>query len=202
MGKKRVLLVFQKNTVKGKVKSRLAASIGDDRALEVYQSLLTYTYREVAKLEKIDVIPFFSDKIEALPMDLPNSPLCHIQQGADLGAKMAQAFSWAFSEGYQQVAIIGTDCPEIKHSDIQEGLAMLSRFDVAIGPALDGGYYFLAMNQFFPWIFEKITWSSPLVLEETLALVKINNRKAGLLRVLRDIDTEADYLAFLSKSQI
>lgn len=199
--KKRALLVFQKNTAPGKVKTRLAASLGEKKALEVYRELLFMTYSEVAKLQGIDVIPFFSDYPEPLPFELANSPSIQLQSGEDLGARMSNAFAWAFSNGYQWVGIIGTDCPELTHETIQNGLDQLKNFDFCIGPAFDGGYFFLAMRNFHPWIFEHIAWSSPTVLDETLALAKDRKMTFGLLEVLRDIDTEDDYLAFLAKNK-
>lgn len=198
----RALLVFQKNTSRGKVKTRLAASIGDEKALDIYRELLMTTYSEVRKLEGIDVIPFFSDYPEPLPIPLHNSPSRQIQSGQDLGQRMSNAFAWAFSKGYDRVGIIGTDCPELKHDIIRDGIEQLENFDFCIGPAYDGGYYFLAMREFHPWIFENIRWSSPYVLEETLALVKGRERSFSLLEILRDVDTEDDYLAFLAKKRI
>lgn len=198
----RALLVFQKNTSRGKVKTRLAASIGDEKALDIYRELLMTTYSEVGKLEGIDVIPFFSDYPEPLPIPLHNSPSRQIQSGQDLGQRMSNAFAWAFAKGYDRVGIIGTDCPELRHDIIQDGIEQLENFGFCIGPAFDGGYYFLAMREHHPWIFENIRWSSPYVLEETLALVKGRERSFSLLEILRDVDTEDDYLAFLAKKRI
>lgn len=198
----RALLVFQKNTLFGKVKTRLASSIGDEKALEIYRELLMTTYSEVGKLEEIDVVPFFSDYLEPLPIPLHNSPSSQTQSGGDLGQRMSNAFDWAFSEGYRQVGIIGTDCPELSYMDIMEGFERLKDHDFCIGPAFDGGYFFMAMREHHPWIFEDITWSTSLVLAETLALVNNRNLAFSLLEVLRDLDTMEDYLAFLAKKRI
>jgi rSAM/selenodomain-associated transferase 1 len=198
---KKALLVFQKNAVRGKVKTRLAASVGEERAFQVYQELLSVTYWEVAQLDGIDVVPFFSEYPEPLPFLLENSPCYQIQSGADLGERMSNAFAWAFSQGYGWVGIIGTDCPELRHETIGKGLGQLKDFDFSIGPAHDGGYYFLAMREFHPWIFENIAWSSSTVLGETIELVENRNMGYSLLEILRDIDTEADYLSFLAKKR-
>jgi glycosyltransferase A (GT-A) superfamily protein (DUF2064 family) len=42
--KKELVLVFQKNEVLGKVKTRLAAGLGETQALEIYRQLLDKTY--------------------------------------------------------------------------------------------------------------------------------------------------------------
>jgi uncharacterized protein len=199
IGKKKALLVFQKNAILGKVKTRLAESVGEEKAFDIYKKLVSVTYTEVARLKGIDVIPFFSDYPEPLPIPLHNSPSRQIQSGQDLGQRMSNAFAWAFSKGYDRVGIIGTDCPELKHDIIRDGIEQLENFDFCIGPAYDGGYYFLAMRDFHPWIFENIAWSSPTVLDETLALAKGREKSFSLLEILRDIDTEDDYLAFLAK---
>ena len=48
-----VLLIFVKNSEKGKVKTRLASTVGDDEALEIYKKLLVYT-RVIARQVNVD----------------------------------------------------------------------------------------------------------------------------------------------------
>jgi glycosyltransferase A (GT-A) superfamily protein (DUF2064 family) len=109
------LIIFIKNPIKGKVKTRLAATIGDDKALEVYLKLIDFTMN-LAKSLNVEVNLFFSDQI------ISEYPFAkkHLQEGIDLGDKMKNAFEKCFSDGGKSIVIIGTDCAELTKEIIEE----------------------------------------------------------------------------------
>lgn len=181
------LIIFIKNPVKGKVKTRLAATIGDEKALEVYLKLIDYTLNLVKALN-VEVNLFFSDLVIS---DYPFS-MKHLQKGNDLGDKMKNAFKKCFDEGGKNVVIIGTDCAELTKEIIDEAFKELENNSVVIGPALDGGYYLLGMNQFYSTIFNGIEWSTSSVYNETKMILEKENISLGVLPILSDIDTEED----------
>ena len=181
------LIIFIKNPVKGKVKTRLAATIGDEKALEVYLKLIDFTLN-LAKSLNVEVNLFFSDEIIS---EYPFSKK-HLQCGNDLGEKMKNAFETCFSEGGKNVVIIGTDCAELTKEIILDSFSKMEKDSVVIGPALDGGYYLLGMNQFYSEIFDGIEWSTSSVFNETKRIIDKNNISLALLPILRDIDTEED----------
>jgi len=183
------LIIFIKNPVKGKVKTRLAATIGDERALLVYISLIEYTLN-LAESLNVEVNLFFSDEI------ISDYPFLnkHIQEGNDLGEKMKNAFKKCFNQGGRNIVIIGTDCAELTKEIILESFDKLRNRNVVIGPALDGGYYLLGMNQFYPSLFNGIEWSTSSVFNETKLILAKENISLSILPVLRDIDTEEDLL--------
>jgi len=193
------LIVFQKNAVLGKVKSRLAATIGNEKALGIYESLLLYTYGEIGKMKKIETFIFFSDFIESDSKSGYQAEYKEIQEGEDLGERMSNAFRKLFQKGYKKVVIIGTDCPEIQCTDIEAAFQSLEKKEVCIGPALDGGYYLLGMKSFNESLFQNIPWSSSEVTAKTQEI--LINRKISyeLLKTLRDIDTEEDLIAIFPK---
>lgn len=193
------LIIFQKNAVLGKVKSRLAATIGEKKALEIYKLLLLHTYREIEKLEGIDISIFYSDFIEEISFVQIKPVFTEIQIGEDLGEKMSNAFRFLFEKGYQKVIIIGTDCPEIKSTDIQDAFQSLEKNEVCIGPALDGGYYLLGMCRYYESLFQNIPWSSSEVTKMTLEILNLGQISFELLKTLRDIDTEEDLIAIFPK---
>ncbi|MCL6258172.1 TIGR04282 family arsenosugar biosynthesis glycosyltransferase [Aquiflexum sp. TKW24L] len=199
MKNENALIVFQKNAELGKVKTRLAATIGDKRALEIYQSLLLHTYRIIEKLEDIDTVIFYSDYVEKGTLDQFQPDSKEIQTGKDLGERMANAFRLLFDQGYKKVVIIGTDCPEISATEITEAILTLDQNEVCIGPALDGGYYLLGMCRFYDSIFQNIPWSTSNVFSRTIKLLNRHQISYGLLKTLHDIDTEEDLQAFFPK---
>lgn len=181
------LIIFIKNPVKGNVKTRLAATIGDDKALEVYLKLIEYTLN-LAKSLKVEVNLFFSNQIISEYPFLKK----HFQEGSDLGDKMKNAFKKCFDEGGSNVVIIGTDCAELTKDIIEESFEQLKNNSIVIGPAWDGGYYLLGMNQFYPEIFNHIEWSTSKVFDSTLEKIKNADISFYTLATLRDIDTEED----------
>jgi len=198
---KAALIIFQKNAVLGKVKTRLAVSIGDQQALEIYQRLTAYTHEIVKKL-KVDKFLFFSDFIpENTNGDLLEYQF-ELQSGADLGERMRNAFAYVFSKGYASVAIIGTDCPYLKGKDLNKSFLNLSHTDLVIGPAKDGGYYLLGMSKFLPEIFQDIPWSSDVVLEKTLVNADKLNAEYKFLKILSDIDTLEDWEIFKTTNKV
>ena len=196
---KEALIIFIKNPQPGKVKTRIAATTGDEKALEIYKHLLQYTCRITKDLPQ-DKWLFYSEFIDE--KDSWSNDIYHkqIQSGDDLGQKMLNAFKFCFDKGYEKISIIGSDMMEISASTLHNAFAQLKKHDIVIGPAKDGGYYLLGMNKLHPILFQNKSWSTSTVMTDTLA----DSKKLGLthyeLPTLCDIDTEADWNAYL-KSQ-
>lgn len=184
------LLIFVKNLVYGQVKTRLATSVGNDKAMKIYQQLLQHTHN-VCKNIYADKIVFYSDFFEE---DIWNKEEFkkEIQYGNDLGERMKNAFIKTFENEYEKVIIIGTDCPQIDQTILENAFTQLNDFDIVLGPATDGGYYLLGMKTFFASFFENIKWSTDTVLEKTLEICNQNTLSYFLLPELTDIDEEKD----------
>lgn len=190
MNKKHALVVFTKNAVKGKVKSRLAASIGEDEALQIHNKLLKRT-KTIVNLEEIRLFIYYSDYIEHED-DWPVDVFKKIQSGEDLGARMMNAFTNTFCEGYEKVVIIGTDCAQLETSHLNEAFMRLINNEVVIGPAYDGGYYLIGLNKIIPGLFRSIDWGTNEVLAQTLAICSELKLNTYLLPLLADVDREED----------
>ena len=188
---KSLLIIFVKNPELGKVKTRLAASVGDETALAIYYQLLRKT-REVTEPIPVDKVVYYSERTD--PNDLWENDYYQkaCQQGADLGERMKNAFQKSFSEGYERVCIIGSDCMEISSSLIKQAFEKLQNSDAVIGPSQDGGYYLLGMNQFIPQLFENKAWSTDAVFSATLDDLNALSLNHCELPVLSDIDTAED----------
>lgn len=184
-----LLIVFAKNSVLGTVKTRLAKTKGNAFAFDVYRRLVSITEQATMNLQGTDVHVYFSDTID------PNSwsnVRKYVQQGADLGARMRNAFQRGFDQGYERIIGIGTDLPDLSTEVLSEGLIALESHDTVFGPSEDGGYYLIGMRQMLPMIFEEKPWSTEDVLSLTLEQLKANNRTVVTLRTLNDIDILED----------
>lgn len=188
--KKEALLIFVKNMIPGHVKTRLAATIGDQAALNIYQHLLRHTHHTVKNM-KAEKFVFYSNKIEN---DLWESEFFkkEVQQGIDLGDRMENAFKEYFKKDYEKLVLVGTDCPTLNRDVLETAFASLKDVDVAIGPATDGGYYLIGMKRMNACLFQDIQWSTDRVLQQSLNICKKNQLSWFLLPELSDIDEEKD----------
>ena len=186
------LIVFVKNLVNGQVKTRLAATLGNEQAMGIYQKLVTHTH-DVVQFFTADKFVFYSTFIED---DIWQNDLFHkeIQTGIDLGERMKNAFKSIFEKGYQKAIIIGTDCPGINESILKDAVSNLNDFDIVIGPATDGGYYLLGMKNMHSFLFENIEWSTNKVLQQTINLSNLHKLSYFLLPELSDVDEEKDLI--------
>lgn len=193
-----LLIIFVKNPEAGNVKTRLAATIGNEAAFEIYQKLLHHTLLITSKINTGKVV-FFSDFIPEKSTWQQSGYFLQIQQGNNLGERMFNAFEFAFQDGYKRVVLIGSDCFELTDEIIGAAFMQLQYADVVIGPAKDGGYYLIGLNKNYLQLFQNILWSSSAVLKQTIAACNHQNLKYFLLPVLNDIDTEADLLPHQNK---
>ncbi|MEO8208975.1 MAG: TIGR04282 family arsenosugar biosynthesis glycosyltransferase [bacterium] len=189
----KALIVFAKNIVLGKVKTRLAKDIGDEKALEIYRALLNETY-EAAKDFKGKKFLFLSDFFDKNLFEASFAQI--IQTGNDLGEKMKNAFENIFQKNFQTAVIIGTDCPDLDLCIINEAFEKLFHYDIVIGPAKDGGYYLLGMKKPYNFLFENIEWSNQNVLKETIKRIVENKLSYYLLKELSDVDEINDLMHF------
>lgn len=193
MNSKEEIIVFIKNPELGKVKTRLAITIGNDKALKVYLKLIDSTLSELQGTGILSHL-FFSEKVDHTFIGQKYS----IQEGVDLGLRMKNAFAKCFRNHCQKVVIIGTDCPGLSTDILKQAFQALDTNDVVIGPAMDGGYYLLGMKKLHSNIFDHMEWSTATVYDETVK--RLNKQKLSFTTLvqLRDIDNEEDLVA-LSK---
>ena len=184
----RALIIFVRNPELGKVKTRLAAQIGAEKALQVYEKLLEHT-RVVASGTPCAKYVFVTE-----PLTISRWETFHQENqiNATLGERMLHAFELLFARGYNQVVIIGSDCPGLTSSHINAAFESLERDDVAIGPAKDGGYYLLGLKKLYAPIFRDKKWSTSSVFEDTMASIKVLRLSCHVLGMLTDVDEEED----------
>ena len=186
---KNLVIVFVRNPELGKVKTRLAKTIGDKDALKIYTLLLQHTESVLHKVSS-DKVVYYSEEIQN--KDLWDDAVYQkkLQKGADLGERMQNAFEDAFKDSYEKVVIVGSDLFDLKPTHIENAFTALENHDVVLGPSLDGGYYLLGMKKMHPAVFKNKQWGTDSVLESTLK--NLNQQNVKLLEALNDIDTFED----------
>lgn len=190
-----ILLLLIRNPRLGKVKTRLARTVGDAEALHIYRILLEKT-RQAALGVQAERWLFYSDFMETGD-DWPETHFQKkVQSGGDLGDRMEQAFQQAFDAGAGKVLIIGSDCPGLTGLLLQEAFDRLDNADFVLGPTPDGGYYLLGMKDLDVSVFRGIVWSTDTVRTSTLEKIQAAGKTCSLLPELSDVDTEADWLTY------
>jgi rSAM/selenodomain-associated transferase 1 len=186
-----LLLIFIKNPEPGNVKTRLAATIGNQKAYQVYLKLLRHTLDAAAGVDARRQV-WYSSFVDSDDFISESEFTKKVQYGKNLGDRMLQSFKSGFDEGYKNIVIIGSDCPDVTPAIIEKAFEELRKYDVVIGPSLDGGYYLLGMKKMYGELFNGIEWSTERVMEQTLA--KADNLSLSISRLpdLNDIDTIED----------
>jgi rSAM/selenodomain-associated transferase 1 len=204
MREQQCVLLFIKAPVKGRVKSRLAAAIGEEAALEIYKDFVI-TVLETLKAGRypfrIAVYP--REALESvrhwLGRDLDYLP----QTGKDLGERMKNALARVFSDGIGRAVIIGSDIPDLPDEMIHEAFRSLESKDAVIGPALDGGYYLIGFNArtFLTGAFDGIPWSTKTVFFDTMQVLERSSWTVHQLPPWRDVDTLEDLNDLVARNE-
>jgi rSAM/selenodomain-associated transferase 1 len=185
------IIIFIKNPELGKAKTRLASTVGPERALGIYIALLGHTRRVVSSVPARRLL-YYSSFIDTQDEWSDKDFDKYLQIKGGLGEKMATAFQQAFENG-APVLIVGSDCAQLTPDILLSAIESLNKNDVVIGPAEDGGYYLLGMNRFLPELFRGISWSTEQVFPQTLTILEKLGASYGLLPTLSDIDYEEDW---------
>lgn len=186
---KDLLLIFTRNPELGKCKTRLAETVGDETALDIYNFLLLHTVSITENLNAAKQV-WYSDEI--WDDDIWDEAFYDkkLQKGPDLGVRMANAFQEGFASGYERIIIIGSDMFDLNQNDLENAFAQLNQNDFVTGPAEDGGYYLLGMKTSKSELFRDKLWGSETVLKDTLENLK--DEKLGILEERNDVDMYED----------
>lgn len=184
-----LIMVFTRNPELGKVKTRLAKSIGDTSALRIYNFLLQHTEGVLQKID-CDKAIYYSENIKHNDLWDDHRYQKHLQSGNNLGERMSNAFKTNFEANYSKVIIVGSDLYDLDKKHITKAIEKLDQNDIVIGPAADGGYYLLGMTRFHETIFKNKKWGTASVFQDTIN--DLQNESVFLLSELNDIDIYDD----------
>lgn len=185
------LIIFVRNPVLGKVKTRLAKDLGDEKALAVYRLLIQHTL-DITLPIQCEKFVYYADEPEKQDIWSRTGYIKRQQSGLDLGARMLLAFSELFDHGYKRVLIIGSDCYQLSTEILAEAISLLESHSAVLGPTLDGGYYLLGLKTLLPDLFSNKPWSSDQVAALSIADFRNHGLSYSLMEELSDVDVKAD----------
>ncbi len=202
--KHRCLLLFVKSPIKGQVKTRLAAEIGEDFTVGLYKRFVEDLISLVENLDVHLELCFYPPHTRLNFSEWLGEQYCYTPQvGDNLGERLKNAFDNAFEEGFSNVVAIGSDSPDLPVHYLIESFEALPAHDAVIGPANDGGYYLIGFSKegFIPEVFDNISWSTDSVFEQTISILKRHGRTVYLLPSWHDVDTIADLKSLLLRTK-
>lgn len=184
------VLVFCRYPEPGAVKTRLAQSIGPTSACALYRAFVRDVLDALEEAGARTTICAAPDRsLSAYAAWLGSRYRLQHQQGGDLGARMANAFARAFNNGSQRALLLGTDVPQLPPGVVRRAWSALQEAHLALGPAVDGGYYLIGLrcDSFSEELFQGVSWSTRHVLQQTISRLP-RGRRHALLPALRDCD--------------
>jgi rSAM/selenodomain-associated transferase 1 len=185
------LIVFYKAPVWGRVKTRLAESVGRDAALSLYRAMVEDLVENLRPLWSCMMLyEADSPDIGGEEMPILEGFEKRMQRGDDLGERMYNALHQVLGECADRAVLIGTDVPYMEPLLIEEYIDTLSERDAVIGPSVDGGYYLIGFRRdtLTRAPFENVSWSTSTVRGETLRKLHEAGTDTGVGQELRDID--------------
>ena len=181
----------------GRVKTRLASSIGSESATRIYRALVEHQLAQIPASWCV-VIHFAPSDAEAEMRTwlegLSRRTIEFIPQpGGDLGVRLISAMDYGFASGADLVFFLGGDCPGTTCGYLKEAEAALAKTDMVIAGALDGGYVLLGLRKPTAAVFEAIPWSSDSVFSATLGRARAAGLTYECLSSLEDVDDLESY---------
>lgn len=186
---RRCLIIFAKEPVKGKVKTRLNDYLSKEECFNLYKAFLKDTIELTKKIRcKDKILAYDSDKYPDYLKKIAPDFIFYKQNGKDLGMRMHNALKFVIRDNSSKVVIIGSDLPTLPASSIKKAFDLLNRADLVLGPSLDGGYYLIGLKSPCIGLFKGITWSSAMVFQETINRTKKLKKSIAFLDKRYDID--------------
>ena len=193
------LIIFIKNPELGKAKTRIAKTMGDEKALSIYKELLQHTLDTTLQVDCHRNL-FYSAHINRADQWSESDFIKQLQIEGGLGDKMRDAFQTVMKTA-SSCLIIGSDCGDMSADILNQAFTALQSHDVVLGPTFDGGYYLLGMSKPDLELFDGVAWSTETVYEQTVQKIKDANATYFELPRLHDIDYEEDYLRWKNSLQ-
>lgn len=191
----RHLGIFVKESVPGRVKTRLAATLGPDAAAELYCAFigdLTDRFRTTADTRWLGFTPVTESSRAAMRPFAGREFELWPQPDADLGVRIADFFGFTKAAGATQTVLIGSDSPNLPRELVEQAFTALNTTDAVLGPATDGGYYLIGTRLPLAGVLDGVRWSTEHTLADTAIRIAATGLTLSLLPPWYDIDTADD----------
>lgn len=194
------VIVFTRVPIPGQTKTRMMPYFSPEECAKLHENFLKDIAQECEKVNADIFVCYTPEKGKAYLEKLFRKAKEYISQtGEGLGERMYQAIEYVLEKGYDSCVLIGTDIPELKCSDLEYAFRLLDVNDVVFGPTVDEGYYLVGMKRPVCEVFEKKTYGTGNVLEQTVQPLQEMGLTIGYVRRLQDMDDRDDITAYRSR---
>ncbi len=190
------LIIFTRYPEPGQTKTRLIPALGEVGAANLQKQMTEHTISQVKELQKMTKVSvevrFTGGDLQKMQNWLGNDLEYQSQGAGDLGERMERSLVNAFNHNAKQVIIIGTDCPDLNSQILTTAFEQLQIFNLVLGPAIDGGYYLIGLQQPVSELFTNIHWGTAEVFAKTVEIAQNLHLSRSYLQLLADIDRPED----------
>ncbi|MGQ9425916.1 TIGR04282 family arsenosugar biosynthesis glycosyltransferase [Gilvimarinus sp. F26214L] len=188
------ILQFARSPVGAQVKTRLASVLDAQGRLELHSAMLERVALQSVRAGVCPVQLWVDGSVDHPLLQRlfrDHSIGLHVQQGADLGQRMANAARGAAGR-YAGIILVGSDCPFLDGDYLRQAVQALDSGDAVLGPAADGGYVLLGLRAVHSDLFDRMPWGTDRVFAITRARIRALGWSCSLLPTLPDIDRPED----------
>jgi len=185
--------VFAKFWDPGKVKTRLAKSIGGAIAARLHYSFLrTVLLRFADQADRRVLVYSPADRREDFAVLAGDSWQLEPQGEGELGHRMESFFARQHTSSERRTVVLGSDSPNLPRERVRQAFDRLADHSVVLGPSDDGGYYLLGLRGGVPPIFDDIAWGTSQVWSQTLTRLEAAGTSVSTLPPWYDVDEPHD----------
>jgi len=198
------VLFFVKYPVQDKVKTRLAAELGEEVVVELYKNFVLDTLSTIRRLNVPFRICFHPESAgDKMKGWLGEQYAYMAQEGSNLGQRMKNALAQTFKENFSRAILVGSDSPDLPAVFLMQALQSLESHHAVIGPSSDGGYYLIGFSKahFLPDAFDGISWSTENVFQQTLDVLEGHSSNVHILPQWFDVDTPVDLRELINRNR-
>ncbi|MCG3166204.1 MAG: hypothetical protein POELPBGB_01981 [Bacteroidia bacterium] len=173
-----------------KEQSKLAQSLGEEKAQEIDRKLETALCGAIAALSCRKIV-LHSDENGADTMWSKENLILKQQTEKHINDKLKSAFADYIiqdRDDVNKVVFVAADCPQLTQQIIEKAFESLNKYDVCIGPEKKGSYYLIGMKEPLPFLFDSKLWSGKHLLDDTLEELIEHGKNYFLLPELQRVN--------------
>jgi rSAM/selenodomain-associated transferase 1 len=198
------VLFFVKYPFQDKVKTRLAAELGEEVVIELYKNFVLDMLSTIRRLNVPIRIYFHPESAGDKMKGWLGEQYAYIaQEGSNLGQRMKNALAQTFEENFSRAILVGSDIPDLPADFLIQALQSLESHHAVIGPSSDGGYYLIGFSKahFLPKAFDGISWSTENVFQQTIDVLEKHSSNIHILLQWFDVDTPVDLRELINRNR-
>ncbi len=182
------LVILGKAPELGRTKTRLAADIGPEAALELARAFIQDVWAHAASFAEATggtATLLLSGDPSGLPALV--APRIAPQCTGDLGARIEHAARTGL-QGHGRVLVLGTDSPGLPRGLLIRALEALEHREAVLAPALDGGFVLIGLRRCPAGLLADLPWSEEDTCARTLARLRARGLRTAILPPWFDVD--------------